>query len=727
MTPDSELVAAVDHTVQGRNARLLSHGEIAFTCPNRERHANRDAHPSARWNREKGVWHCDVCGAGGGVVDLARRLGLTLAGSGPSGGRGAPLSPPRARATVQPGLTLAQYAAAKQLPVDFLRGLGLSDVFIGGQDVVRIPYLDEVGNELAVRFRVSLDGDQRFKWRTGATPHLYGLARLAGARRAGEVLLVEGESDTQTLWFNEFHALGLPGAASWRPEWAAVFDGIERIYVLIEPDRGGDAVLRWLASVPFRARVRLVHLVGAKDVSGLYLADPTKFRMQLLVALDGAEPFHDAEQAQRLDREAELWATCAPLARAPRLLARAVAAVRALGVVRERRAVELLTLALVSRLLDKPVSVALKGPSAAGKSFTVERVLQLFPASAAYALTAMSERALAYDEEPLAHRMLVLYEAAGLRSDFASYLVRSLLSEGRVRYVTVEKTKHGLRPRLIEREGPTALVVTTTALRLHPENETRLLSVPVTDTREQTTAVLDALAADGRGPVDLTVWHALHEWLELGERRVVIPYTPALVAKIPPVAVRLRRDIPQVLALIQAHALLHRASRSRDAKGRIEATLEDYAVVRRLVEPLVSAGVGATVPATIRETVAAVEVLGAEGVSVRQVAVHLRLDRTAAWRRVQRALDEGYLCNREERRGQPARLELGEPLQVDVPILPVARDLRRDRGGASSAFKSHANSQPSSDSGCTVAGVLDGIDCPSPPAEPEADEVWDVP
>src|SRR2546430_2242009 len=82
------------------------------------------------------------------------------------------------------------------------------------------------------------------------------------------------------------------------------------------------------------------------------------------------------------------------------------------------------------------------------------------------------ERALADPEEPLQHRVLVIYEAAGLGSDFASYLVRSLLSEGRVRYETVEKTRDGLKPRLIERDGPTGLLVTTTSVSLHPENET---------------------------------------------------------------------------------------------------------------------------------------------------------------------------------------------------------------------------------------------------------------
>src|SRR5271166_3807686 len=108
----------------------------------------------------------------------------------------------------------------------------------------------------------------------------------------------------------------------------------------------------------------------------------------------------------------------------------------------------------------------------------------------------MSDRALAYSKEPLKHRYLVLYETSGMSSDFATYLMRSLLSEGRLRYETVEKTKEGLVPRLIEREGPTGLIVTTTSLRLHPENETRMLSLTITDTAEQTSAVFRALAEE---------------------------------------------------------------------------------------------------------------------------------------------------------------------------------------------------------------------------------------
>ncbi|MGA8873365.1 MAG: hypothetical protein WB460_19620, partial [Candidatus Acidiferrales bacterium] len=84
------------------------------------------------------------------------------------------------------------------------------------------------------------------------------------------------------------------------------------------------------------------------------------------------------------------------------------------GVTGEERATELLYLALTSRNLQKPVSIGVKGPSSGGKSYVVENVLNFFPEDAYYTLTAMSERALAYSEEPLSHRFIVLAEAQAL-------------------------------------------------------------------------------------------------------------------------------------------------------------------------------------------------------------------------------------------------------------------------------------------------------------------------
>jgi hypothetical protein len=357
------------------------------------------------------------------------------------------------------------------------------------------------------------------------------------------------------------------------------------------------------------------------------------------------------------------------LADEPDILARLVRDLHRGGLVGEDRAAKLVYLATTSRLLDKLVSVVIKGPSSAGKSETVGKVLDLFPPSAYFALTAMSQRYLAYSDEPMAHRMLVLYEANGMGDD-GSYLVRSLLSEGRIRYGTIDSA-NGLKPKLIERQGPTGLICTTTAISLHPENETRLLSVPVNDSAEQTAEVMLALAKGHPSELDVTEWHPLQEWLAEGPCSVEIPFAQVLAANVPPVAVRLRRDFGAVLGLIRAHALLHRATR-KVTEGHVIATGADYAAVRELMYDLLADGVGVTVKPTVRDTVLAVDVLTPNGrtTTVTEVAAKLGLDHSAAWRRCQEAIERGYVQNLQDRPRQPAKLMTGEPLPGEVEILP---------------------------------------------------------
>jgi hypothetical protein len=529
-----------------------------------------------------------------------------------------------------------------------------------------------------VRFRIALDGDDRFRWRKGAKPCLYGLQRLADTVAAGWIIVVEGESDAQTLWLNGFPALGLPGAGNWREQRdAPLLAGLETIYLVIEPDQGGDAVMEWLRTSEIAPRVRLVRLKGAKDASSLYIKDPNKFQAAFQLALDDAEAYHDLA-----DRAAKVEATAAreaagDLVLEPDILDRFASELACAGLVGEDKNAKVLYLALTTRLFDRPVSVVVKGVSSGGKSFTLEMVLRFLPSHAYWSRTAMSERALAYSDEDFRHRFVVIYEAAGMSSDFGSYLIRSLLSEGRIDYEFPEKTKDGMRPRVIRKEGPAGLLVTTTATRLHPENETRLLSLNVKDTPEQTAAVMRALArGEDLGPaVDYAQWQALQKSLEAGERRVVVPFAGRLAELVPPLAVRLRRDFRLLLTLIQAHALLHRETRERDDQGRILATLVDYGAVRELVADLFAEGVGATVKPETREAVALVKALGKAEVSVTEIGKALKLDRSAASRRVADATTRGYLANNETRKGRPARITLGDPLPSDRQILPHPDEL----------------------------------------------------
>jgi hypothetical protein len=642
------------------------------------------------------------------------------------------------------GCTLKEYSEEKKLPEDCLRSLGLRDATYKEKPAVRIPYPDEEGQEVAVRFRTSLEGTERFRWRSGDKPRPYGLELLVEARKANYVVLVEGESDCHTLWHHEIPALGIPGASNWHDRWASYLDGIEKVYVVIEPDQGGRTLREKLTTCAvIRDRLYLVQLKDHKDPSGLHLADPERFRELFEVALEDAKPWIELARAEAEAASREAWERCQALAEEPDILSHFAEVLARSGVAGEATIAKLLYLALTSRLLEKPVSIALKGPSSGGKSYLVERVLSFLPESAYYALTAMSERTLAYSEEPIKHRFLVIYEAAGMRGDVATYLMRSLLSEGRVRYETVEKTSEGIKPRLIEREGPTGLIVTTTAVKLHPENETRLFSLTVTDTQDQTRAVMAALAEEaGKAGPNFEPWHALQVWLEGAEHRVSVPYATILADLIPPVAIRLRRDFGALLNLVRAHALLHQANRDRDVEWRIVATIEDdYTIVRELVADLVSEGIEVTVPKTVRETVEAVkrlrEASSGEPVTVVELARELKLDRSAVSRRVRNAKDRGYLRDLEENLRKPSRLVLGDDLPDDLQILPSPEDVRasvKERASSNArpdgAQKPHRNGQNSEDAykACSRARVQEGIKYPPPSSGSEpigADDLQD--
>ena len=197
------------------------------------------------------------------------------------------------------------------------------------------------------------------------------------------------------------------------------------------------------------------------------------------------------------------------------------------------------------------------------------------------------------------------------------------------------------------------------------------------------------------GPKEQPVWQAYQQWLALGECRVVIPYATALAEKIPPIAVRLRRDFATLLAVIRAHALIHRGTRAADGEGHIVATAADYAAVHGLVVERFAEGVEATVPPTVRSTVEAVKgMLGADKdggqheVAISALAKKLELRKSTVSDRVRRAIDRGFLVNKQEKKGLPARIALGDPLPDELQVLPPPEVLfggcsgvRSDSGG----------------------------------------------
>ena len=114
----------------------------------------------------------------------------------------------------------------------------------------------------------------------------------------------------------------------------------------------------------------------------MHIADPAGFKQAWQGARLSAVPWAAIEAERRAGESAKSWKACAELAHAENILAGFDRALGTIGLVGERRVAKLLYLAVTSRLLDRPVSVVVKGPSSGGKSFTVKSVLRFFPGDA---------------------------------------------------------------------------------------------------------------------------------------------------------------------------------------------------------------------------------------------------------------------------------------------------------------------------------------------------------
>ena len=113
----------------------------------------------------------------------------------------------------------------------------------------------------------------------------------------------------------------------------------------------------------------------------------------------------------------------------------------------------------------------------------------------------------------------------------------------------------------------------------------------------------------------------------------------------------MRRDFSQILIAIKAHALLHREHR-RVVDGVIVAELDDYEVIRALLSDLIAETSEVKVPPQVMETVDAVlklvKLAPKGGVTAQAVGKRLKLDKSAARRRLLAAQDLGLHQPRDQ-------------------------------------------------------------------------------
>lgn len=222
----------------------VSGSRLTGLCPF---HADKNASFSA--DLKTGRFNCFACGASGNYIDfVANRFGMDtkdaykkiLADYGIAEQK-------KPKEKVSDTLyNVEVYAEEKKLPEDWLaKTFSLSaGKERSGQHYVKIPYFNEDCQPVVFRKRYPKDAPMRFKWSQGSAGKLmlYGLWSLKTVHERGYVILVEGESDTHTLWYLGLPTLGVPGASTYRPEWSEKLKGL-KLYLHIEPDQGGKTFL----------------------------------------------------------------------------------------------------------------------------------------------------------------------------------------------------------------------------------------------------------------------------------------------------------------------------------------------------------------------------------------------------------------------------------------------------------------------------------------------------
>src|SRR5579863_9262304 len=286
LSPEQTASPTLDHVLaQLKGVRTLLRGWRAC-CP-----AHADSEPSLSIGLGEQGQVLLKCFAGCSLERIVEALGLTILDLFPDGARIAEQG--SSNGMNHHALTLLDLSLEKQLPWKFLFHLGVMDHASGG---VQIPYhLADSREAPRYRIRTPLVAKEGSRWNSGEGNIVpYGLERLEDARKAGYVVLVEGESDCWTLWYQGFPVLGIPGAEMTGVLEAAMLNGIDRLYLLQEPDSGGTTFVSHLAKrlTEWRwpGKVFVVRLCGAKDPSDLYTQDRAGFRTAFQQALEQAEP-----------------------------------------------------------------------------------------------------------------------------------------------------------------------------------------------------------------------------------------------------------------------------------------------------------------------------------------------------------------------------------------------------------------------------------------------------
>lgn len=213
--------------------------------------------------------------------------------------------------------------------------------------------------------------------------------------------------------------------------------------------------------------------------------------------------------------------------------------------------------------------------SSAGKGHVSKAVFDLLPKHLGIYRTRITPTALTYwhagdNEWSWDGKLLFLDDVSD--NVLNSEVLKVMLTEGNK--ATVTKDQKALE---IEITGKPLVWLTTANSEANEEATNRLLFLSLTESEEQTRAIMRRQAEVAAGLREVRDYDfKLRQSLGLLERvKVAVPFSLKLDSLFPS-PISMRRDFPRFLGLIKASAALHQYQRARDEQGRVIATWADY-------------------------------------------------------------------------------------------------------------------------------------------------------
>jgi uncharacterized protein (DUF927 family) len=285
-----------------KNMKKTGTDKISAQCPFHD-----DQHNSFWFRIQNGCWKCEAgCGSGNAIMFLEKIEKISGKEAYKKLLKEAGLLKDDEKKEKLMKYTLDDYSKEKKIPLEFLSQICNMKQEDKNKRYISIYYRDEQSNIVSVRKRFHPKSKKRFAWVTGAKIVPYGLWRLSEFNK-DYIILVEGESDTQTLWYHGYQALGIAGASNLRCEDFKHLEKFEKVYIWQEPDRGGttfiERFIRLAGETGFEKPCFILQSDKFKDVSEIHIhhnGNHEKFVEEINSIIENAKPIDIEKQNKNL-------------------------------------------------------------------------------------------------------------------------------------------------------------------------------------------------------------------------------------------------------------------------------------------------------------------------------------------------------------------------------------------------------------------------------------------